>query len=125
MALTATAVPRVREDISTSLALRNPRIAISSFLRPNLNITVTRKGTAGGISSHLRPLVDSLLHRPVPTIVFCRSQADTMNAADAIRNMLQGLQKDKDGKDGKDGKSGGTVPVVVQVSLGFKFRVRV
>ena len=43
LAFTATATPRVRADIVTQLALRNPAIHISSFNRPNLFYQVRAK----------------------------------------------------------------------------------
>jgi superfamily II DNA helicase RecQ len=47
VALTATAVPRVQQDIVTSLGLQNPTIVRQTFDRPNLRINVTKK-TSGG-----------------------------------------------------------------------------
>jgi ATP-dependent DNA helicase RecQ len=46
LALTATATPRVREDIRTQLELRDPEIFIASFNRPNLNYRVIPKAKA-------------------------------------------------------------------------------
>jgi ATP-dependent DNA helicase RecQ len=43
IALTATATARVRADIIERLALREPRIYVASFNRPNLTYRVTRK----------------------------------------------------------------------------------
>ncbi len=44
LALTATATDRVRDDIVTSLALRQPRCYVASFNRPNLTYRVLPKG---------------------------------------------------------------------------------
>jgi ATP-dependent DNA helicase RecQ len=46
MALTATATPRVREDILGQLALREPAVFVASFNRPNLNYLVEPKQDA-------------------------------------------------------------------------------
>jgi len=57
MALTATAVPRVREDIVSTLQLRAPFIATSTSYRKNLSIGCQRKE---GLHKDLQPLVKSL-----------------------------------------------------------------
>ena len=44
LAFTATATPRVRNDIVAQLALRNPAMHVSSFNRPNLFYQVRAKG---------------------------------------------------------------------------------
>jgi len=41
--LTATATPRVRRDIATSLGLRDPKVIVGSFDRPNLQYRVRRR----------------------------------------------------------------------------------
>jgi ATP-dependent DNA helicase RecQ len=46
LALTATATPRVREDIRTQLELREPEVFIASFNRPNLTYRVVPKAKA-------------------------------------------------------------------------------
>jgi ATP-dependent DNA helicase RecQ len=46
LALTATATPRVREDIRTQLELRDPQVFIASFNRPNLTYRVVPKAKA-------------------------------------------------------------------------------
>ncbi len=43
IALTATATPRVREDIATQLRLRQPEVFVASFNRPNLTYRVVPK----------------------------------------------------------------------------------
>src|SRR3984893_903945 len=56
LAFTATATPRVRTDILTQLALRNPAIHVSSFNRPNLFYRVRAKGkqTYGDLLAQVR-----------------------------------------------------------------------
>ncbi len=48
IALTATATPRVREDILIQLGLRDPEVFLASFNRPNLNYLVEPKQDALG-----------------------------------------------------------------------------
>ncbi len=48
LALTATATPRVREDIRVQLELREPEIFIASFNRPNLTYRVVPKSKVSG-----------------------------------------------------------------------------
>ncbi len=43
IALTATATPRVKEDLERQLQLKSPRVFIASFNRPNLNYAVIPK----------------------------------------------------------------------------------
>lgn len=47
IALTATATPKVQDDILKNLGLREPNIFISSFNRPNLYYEIRAKGTKG------------------------------------------------------------------------------
>jgi ATP-dependent DNA helicase RecQ len=69
LALTATATPRVREDIITQLGLREAEQVVRSFDRPNLNFSVV---TCGSEEEKLRLLFKKLLRRmPRPGIVYC------------------------------------------------------
>ena len=76
MALTATATGRVREDIVTHLKLREPKIYVASFNRPNLTYRVIPKN---------KPY-DQLLHflraRPKESgIVYCQSRKSAERVA--------------------------------------------
>lgn len=46
-AVTATATPRVIQEISSILALKQPKILIGSFNRPNIQYSVRHKGLIG------------------------------------------------------------------------------
>lgn len=75
-AFTATATPRVQEDIVEQLGLRDPEILIGKFDRPNLCYRVqARNKTADQIAEAVRR------HRSVGdsggTIVYCLSRKDT------------------------------------------------
>jgi len=69
LALTATATPRVREDIVAQLGMREPEQVVLSFDRPNLHFEVV---TCGSEEDKLRVLFRKLLRRlPRPGIVYC------------------------------------------------------
>ena len=72
IALTATATPKVREDIVKQLDLKNHQIFISSFNRPNLSYEVLPKKDS-------LKLILSLLndYRDESIIVYCFSRNDT------------------------------------------------
>ncbi len=79
MALTATATPRVREDIVRELKLRDPSIFVASFNRPNLSYRV--------ISKHqpIRQILDFISPRSRESgIVYCASRNAAEKLATAI-----------------------------------------
>ena len=53
IALTATATPKVQDDIVKNLALRKPAIFIDSFNRPNLYYEIVPKGTKEQVLRHM------------------------------------------------------------------------
>ena len=80
LALTATAQPRVREDIVTQLELRKPRTFLSSFNRRNLVYRIEPKDRA---FDRLLALVRE--HRGEPAIVYCFSRRETERIAGELR----------------------------------------
>ena len=76
IALTATATQRVREDIVEQLALRDCRVFVSSFNRPNLTYHVRPKR---GTYEALLHLLDS--RRDEPAIIYRFSRKDTEDLA--------------------------------------------
>jgi len=80
IALTATATPRVREDIVKQLALREPSVYVSSFNRPNLSYEVIPKKNSLGI-------IISLLseYKEQSAIIYCFSRNDTENLVDNLK----------------------------------------
>ena len=62
MALTATAVPRIQKDICENLQLRDPKICLRSFDRPNLAISVRPKDLNPGqaYATAMKPLLRQL-----------------------------------------------------------------
>ncbi len=81
LALTATATPRVRDDIVTQLDLREPRTFLASFNRPNLVYRIEPKDKS------LERLLDLLRgsHRGESAIVYCFSRKDTEQVAADLR----------------------------------------
>jgi RecQ family ATP-dependent DNA helicase len=72
VALTATATPKVREDIITQLGLRDPQVFVSSFDRPNLSYEVLpKKDSLALVLALLRD------HRDKSAIIYCFSRNDT------------------------------------------------
>jgi len=53
IALTATATPKVQDDIIKNLSLRNPQIFISSFNRPNLYYEIVPKTKKDAVLKHM------------------------------------------------------------------------
>ena len=79
MALTATATPRVRDDIVKHLALRDPAIFVASFNRPNLTYRVEPK------DEPIKQLLAFLKERPRDAgIVYCASRKQTEKVADSL-----------------------------------------
>ncbi|MFQ5381022.1 MAG: RecQ family ATP-dependent DNA helicase [Dehalococcoidia bacterium] len=83
MALTATADPRVREDIVARLGLRSPAIHISGFDRPNLRYDVVRarsqKEKAELIARKLQG------HAGESVIIYCATRRRVENLTDALQ----------------------------------------
>ncbi len=81
IALTATATERVRDDILTQLALRDPSIHIASFNRPNLFYEVRLKGqqTYRDLLGLLRELGDDSV------IIYCQSRKSVEDISTALR----------------------------------------
>lgn len=79
-AFTATATPRVQEDIVAQLSLQNPRRIIGVFDRPNLTYRILPKDDA------LAVMVDAINRFPDEgVIVYCVSRKDTERVADGLR----------------------------------------
>lgn len=79
IALTATATPRVREDIIKQLALHEPSVYVSSFNRPNLSYEVMpKKDSLKTVLALLAEVKDE------SAIIYCFSRNDTENLAEKL-----------------------------------------
>ncbi len=80
IALTATANARVRDDILTGLRMRDARLHVASFNRPNLTYRVRAKERA------LAAIVAFVKERPAESgIVYAQSRAGAERLAEALR----------------------------------------
>lgn len=83
LALTATATPRVKNDIIEQLALQDPLEIRGSFFRPNLHLFAVKKGKGVGVRDMILRLVRA--RRGESGIVYCLSR----KAAEATAEFLE------------------------------------
>lgn len=82
-AFTATATPRVREDIARQLGLREPAVLVGVFDRPNLTYrVVTRKDAAAQAGEAIERMHEA---GGGGAIVYCLSRKDTEELAEKLR----------------------------------------
>ncbi|MEO1130882.1 MAG: ATP-dependent DNA helicase RecQ, partial [Planctomycetota bacterium] len=83
-AFTATATPRVREDIVQQLGLREPQVLVGRFDRPNLTYRVrARRNAAEQCAEAIRAM--HLRGEGGGAIVYCLSRANTEELASKLR----------------------------------------
>jgi ATP-dependent DNA helicase RecQ len=82
LALTATATPRVKNDIIEQLALRDPLVVRGSFFRPNLRLFAVKKGQGDGVRDMILRLIRA--RHDESGIVYCVSR----KAADSTAEFL-------------------------------------
>jgi len=82
LALTATATPRVKNDIVEQLVLQDPLEIRGSFFRPNLHLFAVKKGKGDGVRDMILRLVRA--RRGESGIVYCLSR----KAAEATAEFL-------------------------------------
>lgn len=85
MSLTATAVPRVQEDILQQLGMRSPEVSRNSFDRPNLRLVCTRKQTKQVDLARIAMLTLG----GGSTIVYTPTQGETDTVATFLAERLQ------------------------------------
>jgi ATP-dependent DNA helicase RecQ len=80
IALTATATGRVRDDITSLLHMRSPRIHVASFNRPNLSYRIVAR------TSPLKQILEiTTLYRGQSGIVYCMTRNRTEELAAALK----------------------------------------
>ena len=82
LALTATATPRVRDDILRSLKMRSPEVVVTSFNRPNLTYRVLG---AREKKDKLPLILDVIRHSPPPGIVYATTRKECEELAASLR----------------------------------------
>ena len=82
LALTATATPRVREDILRSLKMRSPEVVVTSFNRPNLTYRVHG---AREKKDKLPLILDVIRRSPPPGIVYATTRKECEELAANLR----------------------------------------
>ncbi|MGI8910408.1 MAG: RecQ family ATP-dependent DNA helicase [Rubrobacteraceae bacterium] len=82
LALTATATPRVREDILRSLGMRSPEVVVTSFNRPNLTYRVIE---AKKKESKLPLILEVIRRSPPPGIVYAMTRKECEEMASGLR----------------------------------------
>lgn len=87
-AYTATATPRVREDIIAQLGLRDPEVLVGVFDRPNLTYRVrARQPGARAIEQAAEAIRKHKSAGEGGAIVYCISRKETEDFADGLRGM--------------------------------------
>ena len=81
-AVTATATPQVREDISRSLALRRPFTVVTGFVRIGLTLEVQRCRPG---AEKLRAVERAIAEVPGRALVYCGRIRDCEETAEALR----------------------------------------
>src|SRR4028119_1241665 len=82
LALTATATPRVRQDIRRSLGMRDPHVEVTSFNRPNLTYRVVPAGKKGKTATRVGVVRSS----PPPGIVYATTRKECDDLAAELRS---------------------------------------
>ena len=83
-AFTATATPRVRDDVVRQLKLKDPEMLVGVFDRPNLTYRVVPRG--GGATLADRAAQAAKQHEGQASIIYCVSRKDTEELAEALRH---------------------------------------
>jgi ATP-dependent DNA helicase RecQ len=78
-AYTATATPRVREDIARELHLRDPAVLVGSFDRPNLVYRIQQRSS---LLNQVREVIDR--HKDESGVIYCIRRADVESLSESL-----------------------------------------
>ncbi len=81
VAMTATAAPPVRQDIVERLRMRDHRLVVTGFERPNIELTVLRTATA---DQERQAVIDEVKAAEGAGIVYCRTRKASEEYAAAL-----------------------------------------
>jgi len=81
LALTATAAPPVRREIAERLGMREPKVIVRGFDRPNIHLGVERHETA---ERQRRALIERTVEAEKPGIIYASTRKDTVAIAAAL-----------------------------------------
>ncbi|MBA2347653.1 MAG: ATP-dependent DNA helicase RecQ [Solirubrobacterales bacterium] len=120
MACTATATPKVAEEIAQRLALRDPERVRSGFDRPNLSFDVLNFDGEGSVARKRATLVAGVaMEENRPAVVYCGTRKSTEETADLLARSGMRVADYHAGKSSdhrakaQDAFMAGTVDVVV------------
>ncbi len=82
VALTATGSAPVREEIIERLGLREPRVLVGGFDRPNIHLAVARHEDE---AAKERAVIETAVEAPGPALVYVATRADTERFAERFR----------------------------------------
>lgn len=82
IALTATATPKVQDDIVKNLGLRNPAVFMDSFNRPNLYYEVVPKGKKEQVLKHMVKFIHNMKGKS--GIIYTLNRKTTEELADTL-----------------------------------------
>ncbi|MNQ28659.1 ATP-dependent DNA helicase RecQ [compost metagenome] len=81
LALTATATPKVKEDIISELGLQNPQFFQKSFARPNIAYMVFE------VEDKLFRIKQILIKNPQPSIIYVRNRKSCLDIAGQLQSL--------------------------------------
>jgi ATP-dependent DNA helicase RecQ len=81
LAMTATASPRVREEIVKRLGMREPRVIVKGFDRPNISLAVR---VFDSDEKKLGALIDAVVDEPKPGIVYVATRRNAEQIGQAL-----------------------------------------